>query len=61
MSEQAAPLAREYRGVVTLTLPLWMIQRLEPMVVQRARSRFIEQAIEAALDKAEQDRERERV
>jgi hypothetical protein len=54
MSEQAAPPV-EVRGYVTVTLPVRTIQRLQPLTSRRTRSRFIEQAIEAALDKAEQD------
>jgi predicted DNA-binding protein len=54
MSQQAAPPA-EVRGYVTITLPVQTIQRLQPLSSRRARSRFIEQAIEAALDKADQD------
>jgi hypothetical protein len=58
MSEQAAPPVEEYRGYVTVTLPVRTIRRLQPLTSRRARSRFIEEAIEAALDKADQDRER---
>ena len=43
---------------VTVTLPLSLFQRLEPLRVQRRRSDFVEQAIAAALDQAEQDRAR---
>ena len=57
MSDQAAPPAKELRGYVTLTLPVQMIERLQPFTSRRARSKFIEQAITAALDKADQDRE----
>jgi hypothetical protein len=58
MSEQAAPPAKELRGYVTLTLPITLIQRLQPFTSRRARSKFVEQALTAALDQADQDRER---
>jgi metal-responsive CopG/Arc/MetJ family transcriptional regulator len=58
MFEQVAPPTKEIRGQLTITLPVSMLQRLEPLAVQRRRSEFVEQAIAAALDQAEQDRER---
>jgi metal-responsive CopG/Arc/MetJ family transcriptional regulator len=56
MSEKAARPANEYRGYVTVTLPVRVIQRLQPFTSRRARSRFIEAAITTALDKAEHER-----
>jgi hypothetical protein len=50
MSELAAPPA-EVRGYVTITLPASTIQRLQPLSARRARSSFIEQAVNAALDR----------
>jgi metal-responsive CopG/Arc/MetJ family transcriptional regulator len=58
MFEQVAPPTKEIRGQLTITLPVSMLQRLEPLAVQRRRSEFVEQAIAAALDQAEQDRGR---
>jgi predicted transcriptional regulator len=60
MTEQAAPPAEEYRATVTLTLPVEMVRRLHPFTSRRARSAFIEQAIAAALDKADQDQGQDR-
>jgi metal-responsive CopG/Arc/MetJ family transcriptional regulator len=58
MPEQAAPQAGDYRAYVTFTLPVSVLQRLQPFTNRRARSEFIRQAIQAALDKAEQNRDR---
>jgi metal-responsive CopG/Arc/MetJ family transcriptional regulator len=60
MPEQAAKSAREYRSNVTITLPVRLLERLDPFADRRARSAFIEQAIETALDRAEQDQDRDR-
>jgi hypothetical protein len=63
MSTQVAPSIKEIRGALTVTLPVSLLQRLQPLAVQRRRSEFVEQAIAAALDRADQDqgqaRERE--
>jgi hypothetical protein len=59
MSEQVAPPIKEIRGALTVTLPVSLLQRLQPLAIQRRRSEFVEQAIAAALDKADQDREPE--
>jgi metal-responsive CopG/Arc/MetJ family transcriptional regulator len=56
MSEQVAPPTKEIRVQLTITLPLSMFQRLQPLGERRRRSEFVEQAIAAALDQAEQDR-----
>jgi hypothetical protein len=62
MFEQVAPPAKEIRAPLTITLPVWMLQRLQPLGVQRRRSEFVEQAIADALDRAEaEDRERQPV
>jgi metal-responsive CopG/Arc/MetJ family transcriptional regulator len=37
-----------------------LLQRLQPLAIQRRRSEFVEQAIAAALDKTDQDQDRER-
>jgi metal-responsive CopG/Arc/MetJ family transcriptional regulator len=58
MSEEIASPTKEIRGQLTITLPVSLLQRLQPLGVQRRRSEFVEQAIAAALDQAEQDRER---
>jgi metal-responsive CopG/Arc/MetJ family transcriptional regulator len=58
MSKQVAPPIKEIRGQLTITLPVSLLQRLQPLGVQRRRSEFVEQAIAAALDRVEQDRER---
>jgi hypothetical protein len=55
--KQARPTA-EYRAIINMTLPLSVLQRLEPYKAKRRRGAFIEAAVLAALDKAEQDRER---
>jgi metal-responsive CopG/Arc/MetJ family transcriptional regulator len=62
MAQQApaAPEPMDYRVTVPLVLPLSLVRRLEPHTSRRNRSRFIEQAIEAALGQAEQDQDRER-
>ena len=56
---QAGPEPLDYRVTVPLVLPLSLVRRLEPHTSRRNRSRFIEQAVTAALDKAEQDQDRE--
>jgi metal-responsive CopG/Arc/MetJ family transcriptional regulator len=60
MSEQAAPSIKEIRGALTVTLPVSLLQRLQPLAIQRRRSEFVEQAIAAALDKTEQDQDQDR-
>ena len=60
MSEQVARPVAEIRGAFTVTLPMSMLVRLQPLAAERRRSEFVEQAIAAALDQADQDRERER-
>jgi hypothetical protein len=57
MSEQDAPEPKETRAPLTITLPVTMLRRLQPLGVQRTRSYFVEAAIAAALDQADQDRE----
>jgi hypothetical protein len=47
------PERAEVRGYITFTLPVRTIERLQPFASRRVRSRFIEEAIEAALDKAD--------
>lgn len=54
---QAGPEPMDYRVTLPLVLPLSLVRRLEPYTSRRNRSRFIEQAIETALAKADQDRE----
>jgi metal-responsive CopG/Arc/MetJ family transcriptional regulator len=44
---------KELRAQLTITLPVTMYRRLEPLAVQRRRSDFVEQAIAAALDQYE--------
>jgi metal-responsive CopG/Arc/MetJ family transcriptional regulator len=60
MAEQAParPEPTDYRVTVPLRLPLSLVRRLEPHTSRRNRSRFIVQAIEAALGQAEQDQDR---
>lgn len=48
---------RDYRVAMTVILPLSLIRRLEPYARHHNRSKLIEQAITAALDQADQDRE----
>ena len=55
MPEQVALPTKEIRAQLTITLPVTMLRRLQPLAVQRRRSEFVEQAIAAALDQAEQD------
>jgi hypothetical protein len=55
MSEHAGPEAGDYRAYLTVTLPVSVLRRLQPLANQRARSEFVRQAIVAALDQAEQD------
>jgi metal-responsive CopG/Arc/MetJ family transcriptional regulator len=53
---------KELRAQLTITLPVPMFRRLEPLADQRRRSDFVEQAIATALDQheAEQAEDRER-
>jgi hypothetical protein len=58
MSEQGqtVPAAKELRGYLTVTVPVSVLQRLQPFASRRAKSQFVSQAIAAALDQADQDR-----
>jgi flagellar motor switch protein FliM len=60
MSEQA-PVgveSNELRGSLTVMVPVSVLERLRPFASRRAKSRFVTEAIRAALDQADQDRER---
>ena len=52
--KQGRPTA-EYRAIINMTLPLSVIRRLEPYKAKRRRGAFIEAAVVAALDQADQD------
>lgn len=56
MSEQVAPPAANVRGLITLSLPLGLLMRIEAAApsARRARSAFIRRAIEAELERLEQ-------
>jgi predicted transcriptional regulator len=56
MSRQSEPeaTARELRGSLTVTVPVSVLQRLQPLASRRAKSAFVSRAIAAALDQAEQ-------
>jgi metal-responsive CopG/Arc/MetJ family transcriptional regulator len=45
---------REYRSLVTVSLPVRLVERMEPYTDRRERSLFVEQAIEHELDRREQ-------
>jgi metal-responsive CopG/Arc/MetJ family transcriptional regulator len=51
----------EIRGLIALSLPVSLIQRLEAQAPasQRMRSAFVRAAVERALDEAERDQDRE--
>jgi hypothetical protein len=53
---QTGPEPKELRGSLTVTVPVSVLQRLQPLASRRAKSKFVSQAIMAAFDK--QDRER---
>jgi hypothetical protein len=55
MSGKQAAQAAEYRATSNMTLPLSVIRRLEPYKAKRRRGAFIQAAVVAALDQAEQD------
>jgi hypothetical protein len=59
MAEQAPAGAesRELRGSLTVMVPVSVLERLQPLASRRAKSRFVSEAIRAALDQADQDRE----
>jgi hypothetical protein len=62
MAEQA-PAGVEYeelRGSLTVMVPVSVLERLRPYASRRAKSRFVTEAIRAALAQAAEDRERER-
>ena len=45
---------REVRGLVSMTLPVRLIERMRPYADRHMRSQLIEQAIEHELDRREQ-------
>jgi hypothetical protein len=49
--------SRELRGSLTVMVPVSVLQRLQPLASRRAKSRFVTEAIRAALDQADQDHE----
>jgi hypothetical protein len=55
MSEQDTPEPKEIRAPLTITLPVTMLQRLQPLGAQRTRSYFVEAAIAAALAQADRE------
>jgi hypothetical protein len=59
MAEQALAGAEpnELHGSLSVTVPVSVLERLRPYASRRAKSRFVSEAIRAALDQAEQDRE----
>jgi metal-responsive CopG/Arc/MetJ family transcriptional regulator len=56
MSSQVAPPTVDVRGLISLSLPVSLIQRIEAAAPssQRARSAFIRRAIERELARLEQ-------
>jgi hypothetical protein len=58
MAEQA-PAGAEYeelRGSLTVMVPISVLEQLRPYASRRAKSRFVTEAIRAALDQATEDR-----
>jgi hypothetical protein len=51
MSDQAQtePAARELRGSLTVTVPITVLERLQPLASSRAKSGFVTQAIRDAF------------
>jgi hypothetical protein len=56
MSDQAqtGPAAGELRGTLTVSVPVTVLQRLQPLASRRAKSSFVTQAIRAAFEQADQ-------
>jgi hypothetical protein len=56
---QAKPEAREPYGMLTVHVPIAVLQRLEPFAMRRIKSKFVSAAITAALDQYEAQADQE--